>query len=246
MSAPSHAPVTLAPLSSAPVIAIDGPSGSGKGTLSQRLATIIGWHFLDSGAMYRVLGLAALNRGVDLGDESAVTAVAEKLDVRFGASGDGGATEIWLDGQEVSALIRTEQGGAAASKVAVLATARIALLDRQRAFRQTPGLVADGRDMGTVVFPDAELKIYLTASAEIRAERRHLQLQKNGQLQVAGESDSLRALLDDIKARDERDTQRAVAPLKPAADALVLDSTVLSIDEVVNRVLDLARQRGLA
>jgi len=223
-----------------PVITIDGPSGSGKGTLSQRLATMIGWHFLDSGAMYRVLGLAALNRGVDLGDEAAVSAVAEKLDVRFGASGDGGATEIWLDGEEVSSLIRTEQGGAAASKVAVLASARIALLGRQRAFRQTPGLVADGRDMGTVVFPDAELKIYLTASAQIRAERRHLQLQ------AKGESDSLRALLDDIKARDERDTQRAVAPLKPAADALVLDSTALSIDEVVDRVLDLARQRGLA
>jgi cytidylate kinase len=223
-----------------PVIAIDGPSGSGKGTLSQRLAMALGWHFLDSGAMYRVLGLAALNRGIDLGNEAAVTAVAEKLDVRFGASGDGGATEIWLDGQEVSAQIRTEQGGAAASKVAVLATARTALLDRQRAFRQLPGLVADGRDMGTVVFPDAGLKIFLTASAEIRAERRFLQLQ------AKGESGSLRALLDDIKARDERDTQRAVAPLKPAAEALVLDSTVLSIDEVFNRVLDLARQKGLA
>jgi cytidylate kinase len=223
----------------APVIAIDGPSGSGKGTLSQRLATALGWHFLDSGAMYRVLGLAALNRGVDLSDEPAVTVVAENLDVRFGASGDGGATEIWLDGKEVSAQIRTEQGGAAASKVAVLASARTALLDRQRAFRQAPGLVADGRDMGTVVFPDAGLKIFLTASAQIRAERRFLQLQ------AKGESGSLRALLDDIKARDERDTQRAVAPLKPAADALVLDSTVLSIDEVFNRVLDLARQRGL-
>lgn len=224
----------------APVIAIDGPSGSGKGTLSQRLATAMGWHFLDSGAMYRVLGLAALNRGVDLSDEAAVAAVAEKLDVRFGASGDGGATEIWLDGKEVSLLIRTEQGGAAASKVAVLAAARTALLDRQRAFRQPPGLVADGRDMGTVVFPDAQLKIFLTASAQIRAERRFLQLQ------ARGESGSLRALLDDIKARDERDTQRAVAPLKPAANALVLDSTALPIDEVVNRVLDLARQRGLA
>jgi cytidylate kinase len=128
----------------------------------------------------------------------------------------------------------------------VLASARAALLDRQRAFRQPPGLVADGRDMGTVVFPDAGLKIFLTASAEVRAERRYLQLQAKGQLQAMGESGSLRALLDDIKARDERDTQRAVAPLRPAADALVLDSTSLSIDDVVNRVLDLARQRGLA
>ena len=228
-----------------PVIAIDGPSGSGKGTLSQRLATFLGWHFLDSGAMYRVLGLAASNRGIDLADEPGVTRVAEHLDVRFGASGDGGASEIWLDGVEVSAQIRTEQGGAAASKVAVLATARAALLDRQRAFRQSPGLVADGRDMGTVVFPDAELKIFLTASAEVRAERRFLQLQAKGQLQALGEGGSLRALLDDIKARDERDTQRAVAPLKPAHDALVLDSTVLSIDEVFNRVLEQARLRGL-
>jgi CMP/dCMP kinase len=239
------APLMPAAASAPAVIAIDGPSGSGKGTLSQRLATALGWHFLDSGAMYRVLGLAALNRGIDLADEAAVTAVAEKLDVRFGASGDGGATEIWLDGHDVSAQIRTEQGGAAASQVAVLASARTALLDRQRAFRQLPGLVADGRDMGTVVFPDAGLKIFLTASAQVRAERRFLQLQKKGQLQAKGESDSLRALLDDIKARDERDTQRAVAPLKPAADALVLDSTVLSIDEVFKRVLDLARQRGL-
>jgi len=195
--------------------------------------------------MYRVLGLASLNRGIDLADEKGVTLVAENLDVRFGASGDGGASEIWLDGVEVSAHIRTEQGGAAASKVAVLAAARTALLERQRAFRQPPGLVADGRDMGTVVFPDAGLKIFLTASAEVRAERRHLQLQKKGQLQAEGESDSLRALLDDIKARDERDTQRAVAPLKPASDALVLDSTVLSIDEVFNRVLEQARVRGL-
>ncbi|TRX75823.1 (d)CMP kinase [Pseudomonas mangiferae] len=218
----------------APVIAIDGPSGSGKGTLASLVARRLGWHLLDSGALYRLLAFAATGRGIDLDDAPALTVLAANLDVRF-----EGELRIVLDGEDVGASIRNEQVGAGASRVAVLATVREALLGRQRAFREAPGLVADGRDMGTVVFPTAPLKIYLTASAEERARRRYMQLKDKV------EGVSLASLLDEIRARDERDTQRAVAPLKPASDAIQLDSTELSIEQVLERILSEAAARGL-
>lgn len=218
----------------APVIAIDGPSGSGKGTLASLVARRLGWHLLDSGALYRLLAFAATGRGIDLDDAPALTVLAANLDVRF-----EGELRIVLDGEDVGASIRNEQVGAGASRVAVLPTVREALLGRQRAFREAPGLVADGRDMGTVVFPTAPLKIYLTASAEERARRRYMQLKDKV------EGVSLASLLDEIRARDERDTQRAVAPLKPASDAIQLDSTELSIEQVLERILSEAAARGL-
>lgn len=218
----------------APVIAIDGPSGSGKGTLASLVARRLGWHLLDSGALYRLLAFAATDRGIDLDDAPALTVLAANLDVRF-----EGELRIVLDGEDVGASIRNEQVGAGASRVAVLPTVREALLGRQRAFREAPGLVADGRDMGTVVFPTAPLKIYLTASAEERARRRYMQLKDKV------EGVSLASLLDEIRARDERDTQRAVAPLKPASDAIQLDSTELSIEQVLERILSEAAARGL-
>lgn len=222
---------------SIPVIAIDGPSGSGKGTLCQLLARELGWHLLDSGAMYRVVGMAAEKHGVDFADEAAVAQLAADIDVRFEPSEPGEPTAVILEGEDVSKALRSENSGHLASKVAVLPAVRTALLGRQRAFAQAPGLVADGRDMGTVVFTSAPLKIFLTASAEERAERRYKQLINKG------ESVNLAALLEDIRARDKRDSERTVAPLRPADDAEVIDSTGLGIEEVFSRVLSLVRER---
>ena len=220
-----------------PVIAVDGPSGTGKGTLSLRIAQALGWHFLDSGALYRVLAHHAMLSGVDLVDEAGVARLASALPVAF-AAGEG-EPRVLLDGRDVTAAIRTEEGGAAASVVAALPAVRTALLERQRAFREQPGLVADGRDMGTVVFPDAAFKLFLTASPEARAERRYKQLKGKG-IDV-----NLGALLEDIRRRDQRDEQREVAPLQPAPDAEILDTTTLGIPEVEARVRQLLRQRGI-
>lgn len=218
----------------APVITVDGPSGAGKGTLCQLLAEKLGWHLLDSGAIYRVLALAATHHDVELGNEEALVALASHLDVQF-AVRDGGVSVI-LEGEAVSGALRTEQIGNAASKVAALPRVREALLRRQRAFRCQPGLIADGRDMGTVVFPDAEVKIFLDASAEERAHRRLKQLQDKG-FDV-----NFDHLLAEIKERDERDRNRPVAPLRAADGALVVDSTSMDIDEVLMRVLSFARE----
>ena len=218
-----------------PVIAIDGPSGSGKGTIARQVAAALGWHLLDSGALYRLLAFAAVRRGVALDDAGALAGLAEKLDVRFGTGVDGEEL-VWLDGEPVSSELRTEEAGRGASTVAALHPVRDALLALQRGFRKAPGLVADGRDMGTHVFPEAELKVYLTASAEERARRRHKQLKDKG-IDV-----SLAALSRDIEDRDRRDSERSVAPLRPAEDARVLDSSDQSIDAVTNTVLGWARE----
>jgi cytidylate kinase len=209
-----------------PIIAIDGPSASGKGTIAERVAERLGFHVLDSGALYRLTALYAMRKGVALTDEAAVAALAASLPAEFRQG------EVWLAGENVSQAIRAEEAGEGASKVAALPAVREALLARQRAYVQAPGLVADGRDMGTVVFPQAQAKIFLTASPEARAERRYKQLIEKGN------SANLADLVRDMRARDERDTQRAVAPLKPAPDALVLDSTQLNIDQVVEAVLE--------
>jgi len=209
------------------VIAVDGPSGSGKGTLAQYLAQRLGWHYLDSGALYRIVGLAALERGVDPEDGPALAALARRLEIAF--SPDRVPPTVSVDGRDVTRDIRAEPVSVAASKVAAHAALRSALIATQRAFRRPPGLVADGRDMGTVVFLDARLKIFLEASAEERAERRHKQL-KDKDLSV-----SLRALLASIRERDARDRQRAASPLVPAADAVVIDSTGLTIEGVQER-----------
>jgi cytidylate kinase len=223
-----------------PVITIDGPSGSGKGTVAALLAAKLGWNFLDSGALYRLLAFAARNHGVDLTNEEALKLLAAHLDVQFGAAKNGLGMEIILEGEEVTNAIRNEQVGAGASQVAALPVVRDALLQRQKAFREPPGLVADGRDMGTVVFPDAPLKIFLTASAEERARRRFLQLK------AKGDDVNLASLLDEIRARDERDTGREVAPLKPADDAVQLDSTELSIEQVLGQILSEVAKRDFA
>nr|WP_199861496.1 (d)CMP kinase [Pseudomonas sp. CFBP 13710] len=224
----------------APVITIDGPSGSGKGTIAGILAKRLGWKLLDSGALYRLLAYAARNHGVDLSNEASLMVMAAHLDVQFIAAADGQPQRIVLEGDDVTRDIRNEQVGAGASQVAALPAVRDALLQRQRAFQESPGLVADGRDMGTVVFPEAALKVFLTASAEERARRRYLQLK------AAGNDVSLSSLLDEIRARDERDTQRAVAPLKPAADAIQLDSTELSIEQVLERIMSEIALRDIA
>ncbi|MDG1933187.1 MAG: (d)CMP kinase [Luminiphilus sp.] len=223
--------------SSVPVICVDGPSGAGKGTLSQHLANAFSWHLLDSGALYRVVGYACRQANVSLDDETAVAQIARALNVDF-QPGEKGVT-VWLSDQNVTAAIRSEQGGLDASRVAALPRVRAALLLRQQELARTPGLIADGRDMGTVVFPDAPLKIFLTASTQARAERRlH-------QLQGMGESVSLARLLAGIQERDARDEARAVSPLVPAGDAIVIDSTTLSADEVLQAVRELADGRNL-
>jgi len=224
----------------APVITIDGPSGSGKGTVAGLLAKRLGWNLLDSGALYRLLAFAARNHGVDLTNEESLKVLAAHLDVQFESGTQGQEQRIILEGEDVTHSIRNEQIGSGASQVASLPAVRDALLQRQRAFQEEPGLVADGRDMGTVVFPAAPLKIFLTASAEERARRRYLQLKGKG------DDVSLSSLLDEISARDERDTQRAVAPLKPAQDAIQLDSTELSIEQVLERILSEIALRGIA
>ena len=200
------------------------------------VADRLGWHLLDSGALYRLVAYAALRRSMPLDDELACARLADELDVRFGADSHG-EEQIWLEGTEVSAHIRTEQAGDGASRVAVLPAVRAALVGRQQAFAQLPGLVADGRDMGTVIFPDAPLKIFLTATAEERARRRHKQLKDKGL------SANLAALSQEIAERDRRDASRPIAPLRPADDAQVIDSTSMNIDAVVARVLELAAER---
>jgi len=224
-------------MSAAPVICVDGPSGAGKGTVSLRLAAALDWHLLDSGALYRVVGFACRQAGVSLDDSDAVAGVARALNVDFKPT-DSGVT-VWLSGDDVTSAIRSEEGGADASLVAALEPVRAALLLRQQELARLPGLIADGRDMGTVVFPDAPLKIFLTASAEARAERRF------HQLQGLGESVSLARLLTDIEQRDARDQSRSISPLVPAEDAIVIDSTALTADEVLQAACELAKSRKL-
>lgn len=218
----------------APVITIDGPSGAGKGTLCKALAEALQWHLLDSGAIYRVLALAALHHQVAIDSEEALVPLAAHLDVRFEV--EQGQLTVVLEGEDVSQAIRNETVGNTASQIAAFPRVREALLRRQRAFRAAPGLIADGRDMGTVVFPDAPVKIFLDASSEERAHRRMRQLQEKGF------SVNFERLLSEIKERDDRDRDRTVAPLVPAADALVLDSTRLTIDEVIAKALARTRQ----
>ena len=219
-----------------PVMTIDGPSGSGKGTVSRAAARALGWGLLDSGALYRLVALAGRNAGISLDDEPRLAQLAEGLNLRFG-SDFAGEEVVWLDEKDVTGAIRTEQAGNDASKVAALGMVRAALLERQRRFAVPPGLVADGRDMGTVVFPGADIKIFLTASAAERAARRYKQLKEKG---VAA---TLAALSLEIAERDRRDTNRAISPLIASADAVLLDTTGMSVSAVVERVLGVARGR---
>jgi cytidylate kinase len=220
-------------MSRAPVLAVDGPGGAGKGTLCRVVAERLGWHLLDSGALYRLVAAAAARAGTGLEDEAGLAGLARDLPVRFNGE------KVWLGDEDVSEEIRTEECGNRASKVAALPGVRTALVGLQREFSRPPGLVADGRDMGTVIFPDAELKVFLTASAEERARRRYKQLKEKGfDVNLAG-------LSAEVAARDRRDAERAVAPLRPAPDAVVVDSTTLDIDEVVACVLEEMTRRGL-
>jgi CMP/dCMP kinase len=223
---------------SCPIVTIDGPSGSGKGTISRAVARRTGWHLLDSGALYRLVALAGVAAGLDSADERGHGELAARMDVRFGSAPDG-SERVWLEGRDVTDAIRSERAGQGASRVAAWPAVRAALLERQRAFARPPGLVADGRDMGTVVFLEADLKIFLTATPEERALRRHKQLKDKG-------SDvSLPALSREIAERDFRDQTRQVAPLRPASDACVIDSTGLEVEAVVGQVLELMTARRL-
>jgi cytidylate kinase len=219
-----------------PVIAIDGPSGSGKGTVARLVARRLGWHLLDSGALYRLVAMAGANRGLAGDDEPGHAGVAAGLDARFESDAQG-HERVLLDGRDVTRDLRTEEAGAAASRVAAMPAVRTALLARQRGFATAPGLVADGRDMGTVVFSGAPVKVYLTASAEERALRRYKQLKEKGL------PANLADLSQEILQRDRRDSTRPVAPLRPAPDAVVIDSTGIPVEEVVDRVLALARKQ---
>lgn len=221
-----------------PVITVDGPGGTGKGTVCAGLAAILGWHLLDSGALYRAVGLAAMRSGVDMDQGNAVAAVARNLEIRFSRGrAEGDAIRTWLGNEDVSDAIRSEECGSAASRVAAHPVVRICLLEQQRAFRRPPGLVADGRDMGTVVFPDAGLKIYLTAAMEVRAQRRYKQLKQKG-IDV-----SLPRLSADMAERDRRDEGRVASPMRPAEDALVMDSSERDAVEVLREVMELAQKR---
>lgn len=215
----------------APVLTIDGPSGAGKGTISRIIARRMGWHYLDSGALYRAVGVAASWADIDTSDASALVRCTFDTHVQFVEQGD--AMRVMVNGTDATDELRLETTGALASAIAAIPEVRAALKERQRAFRELPGLVADGRDMGTVIFPDAPHKVFLTASAEERAERRHKQLKDKGV------SVSFDDLLREIMARDARDAQRTVAPLKPADDAVLIDTTGIGIDDVVARVMDL-------
>ena len=225
-------------INTTPVITVDGPSGAGKGTLCQWLAQQLGWQLLDSGALYRLTALAATKQGVDLADADSLGQVARTLDVKFDTSGSDGVKTL-LAGEDVSRELRTEETGAIASTVAAIPQVRAALLERQHGFQAAPGLVADGRDMGTVVFPEAVVKVFLTASAAERADRRYKQLKEKGF------DANIAALLRDIEARDEKDRTRSESPLVPAEDAIELDTTSMPIEEVCEKVMQLALQRGL-
>jgi cytidylate kinase len=221
-----------------PVIAIDGPVGSGKGTIAARLAGRLGWNLLDSGALYRLVAIAVMDQAIDPENHSALAAVAADLDVRF--TRQGNEVVASLGGVDVRRRLRSQETSNMASRVASVPAVRAALLERQRGFAKPPGLVADGRDMGTVVFPDAPLKIFLTATVQARAERRYKQLKEKG------ENVNLSRLFRDIEERDRRDMNRTVAPLKPAADAIVVDSTDLSVSEVLEKVLNLVKEFSLS
>jgi cytidylate kinase len=218
-----------------PVLTIDGPSGVGKGTVARIMAQKLGWHLLDSGAIYRAFALAVDARNTDVTDESALEEVANNLDLAFKTEAGSELVSVYLDGQDVSKVLRTEQTGEMASKIASIGVVRAALLKRQQAFAKAPGLVADGRDMGTVVFADAPFKVFLTASAQERANRRLKQLQNQGSEGIISQ------ILAEVVARDERDSSRKHSPLKPAKDALIIDTTELSIDEVITQVSELTK-----
>jgi cytidylate kinase len=216
------------------VVAIDGPGGSGKGTIAALLAEQLGWHLLDSGALYRLVAVAAMDQGIEADDEAALGSLAAGLDVAFGVADHG--MVVWLDGEDITRRLRSEEVSAFSSRAAALPAVRAALVRLQRGFLKPPGLIADGRDMGTVIFPDAQLKIFLTASAEARAERRHKQLKEKG------ENVNLSRLFQEIIKRDDRDRSRAVSPLMAAPDAHLIDSTELSIDEVLQKILKLLEE----